>query len=166
MSQRQERISLQQPLIFHSLSQVEVVMQITELVLLLDDEAGEALFRITFEVDFPTYEQIEKHQMFNLLPKVCHAHDDDFLPDRPIEIEACLRPSLLAEATQSDLAIEPIAQAMFASDQPPLPYRFTESWLAQSVRQAVSLPAELAETGTLKSGYTTIWNETYFSHGS
>jgi len=165
MSQRQERIKLQQNLVFHSISQLEVLIQITELVLLIDDEAHEALFRITFEVDFPTYQQIEKQQLFNLFPQICHAHDHQFLVDQNVEIEACLRQTLLAESADPELAIEPIAQSMFDPTQLAHAncYRLTESWLIQAVRQTVPLPEDLEGTGTLKSGYTTLWNETYFS---
>jgi hypothetical protein len=164
MSYRQERIELQQPLTFHSISGTEILTNITELLLRIDDEAGEALLTMSFETDFSTYEQVEKRQLFNLFPQICHAQDHDFSTDRPIALQACLRHSVLIESG-SELAIEPIAQAIFDPNQPALTnhYRLTESWLLQTVRQAVPLPDELAGTGTLESGYTTLWNDTYFS---
>jgi hypothetical protein len=164
MSQYQERIQLDYDLSFHTLSLESLIVHTKELILLVDDEIGEAILRMTFEVDFETYLKIKTQQLFNLFPHVYDANDKEF-NDKPIEIEACLRPQLLLEFRDPDFEIEPIAKAIFNPNQPVEEnrYRLTESWLIQAVRQDVILPEDLAKTGTLKSGYTTLWNNSNFA---
>ncbi len=113
---------------------------------------GERLFecQLTFQSDLELHQQINIKVLFNLKPELRGTLTGEFLPDRPIEIEATLQPDLLVHLQDyptSEAAADYLQT--LSQTQPDHPLLNTESWYALHVKQQ-------QETGEV--GYRTFWS--------
>lgn len=94
--------------------------------------------RLTFEVNWETYQQIDSKALFNLNPEIRGSFSTQgFLPDANITITANLRSDLLprfAEYTHQGEAVATYIQTL-SQEQPDDPLLSTESWYALHVQQ-------------------------------
>lgn len=134
-----------------------ITAQMGELKLTQTTQGVETFF-VNLTVDYPTYQQIDEQQLFNLLPQVRNELALEKLEaDIPVEIEAILKPALAKFLQQQKLAAVEVAKLLL---QPDPYYGFlldSESWLAYTVWQKVTLPADMQDFGSLKMGYKTLW---------
>jgi len=114
-----------------------------------DDQPIEC--RLTFQIDSKLYKQIYTKTLFNLKPEIRGSgSDDNFQPDRPIQITATLKPDRLPDladhASSAEATVNYLLQLI--QEKPDHPLLYTENWLALSVQQQ-------QESGEI--GYTTLW---------
>jgi len=114
-----------------------------------DDQPIEC--RLTFQIDSKLYEQIYTKTLFNLKPEIRGScSDDNFQPDRPIQITATLKPDRLPDLADHASSAEAIVNYLLQliQEKPDHPLLYTENWLALSVQQQ-------QDSGEI--GYTTLW---------
>jgi len=106
--------------------------------------------RLTSQIGLEQYQHLDRHSFFNLIPELRGVATGEFLPDRPIEIEATLQPDLLIHLQDCETSESAAAYLQTLSQtQPDHPLLNTESWYALSVKQ-------YQEAGEV--GYRTFWN--------
>lgn len=107
---------------------------------------------LTFQVNPQLYQYIDTEALFHLNPQVRGSlFAGEFLPEPDFQLEAMLKPHLLAHLTGHSATVEEAASYILnlSQEQPDAPLLFTENWLGLSVRQ----PTNLDETG-----YRTFWS--------
>lgn len=117
---------------------------------------------LTFHVSYDRYQKIDQQALFNLQPELRGAVFGGHLdPASDVEIEAALQPHLIAQLNEQAPNVRAIVSYLFddCQTQPSHPLLNTENWLGLYVKQAITLPPELAEEtqGELKVGYQTKW---------
>jgi len=107
--------------------------------------------RLTSQIGLEQYQHLDRHSLFNLKPELRGSLTaGEFLPDRPIEIEATLQPDLLIHLQDCETSESAAAYLQTLSQtQPDHPLLNTESWYALSVKQ-------YQEAGEV--GYRTFWS--------
>jgi hypothetical protein len=108
--------------------------------------------RLTFQVSSELYQRIDTEALFNLKPQVRGSLSaGEFLPELNFQLEAMLKPNLLAHLTGHTTTVEEAASYILNlnQEQPDDPLLFTENWLALSVTQ----PTKSGEIG-----YRTFWS--------
>lgn len=107
--------------------------------------------RFTSQVRLEQYHRLDRHSLCNLKPELRGPLTaGEFLPDRPIEIEATLQPDLLVHLQDCENSESAAAYLQTISQtQPDHPLLNTESWYALNVKQQ-------QETGEV--GYCTFWS--------
>ena len=118
--------------------------------------------QLTFQVTQEIYARIDQESLFNLAKQARGPlMGGAFEPDKPIQIRAALRLDQVPNLESSGKSVDALAQYVLQLNHHLVdnPIFNTESWCALSVTQEVQLPPELAETGEVNIGYSTIWRE-------
>jgi len=108
--------------------------------------------RFTFDVSPELKERIDTEALFNLKPQVRGSlFAEEFLPEPDFQLEAMLKPHLLAHLTGHTATVEEAASYILnlSQEQPDAPLLFTENWLGLSVTQP---------TNSGEIGYRTFWS--------
>ena len=107
---------------------------------------------LTVQIDLDLYQQIDTKALFNLKPELRSSDsDDNFQPDRPIQMTVTLKPDRLPDLTDHANSAEAVAHYLLqlSQEEPNSPLLHTENWLTLSVKQQ-------QESGEV--GYTTLWS--------
>jgi hypothetical protein len=151
------RIDLKQELQLITLTGGAIPVRAKRLSLTWSNEKPE--FSIIFEVDPLTYQHIYQEEWFGLYPQIRgFGSDVIFEETTPIELRVILRQSLSDRLIKRGEDIEDILRYLVLDNIIlEMPVKSSESWLAAEIKQQVSLPDKLVESGTLKTGYRTAW---------
>lgn len=138
-----------------------LVVQVEQLSLAEVDDALTAC-RLTLKVSSELYQRIDNEALFNLIPEVRHqTMEENFSPDRDIEIEICLSEDLFSDLVAQAYSAETAAQHLWQLNQThhpsTTPLLFTENWYGLKVMQSIDLPPDL--DGEIKIGYNTDWDD-------
>lgn len=150
------------PLAFHSASKETLPVDPVELILMVENDSAVEC-RLIFTISLQAYQQtVDAKALFNLYPEVKgETAQANFSPDNSIELEVRLSESLLEKLEAKGLTAENVAgylSELYESEPSSILF-FADSWYCLSVKQAISLPDELAEQGELKVGYRTTWGK-------
>ncbi|NJN94246.1 MAG: YbjN domain-containing protein [Anaerolineales bacterium] len=115
---------------------------------------------VTFRAGPDLYAQIDQQALLHLEPEARGPlFGGAFDPAGEVEIEARLAEEMLPYLNEgtgdADEAVSKLFELSQARTDHPL--LSTGSWYGLEVKQEVPLPPELAEIGTLKAGYRTVW---------
>ena len=130
------------------------------------EELDGALDRVevTFLVSPSDYARVDAEAVFHLTPEVRGPGSQrGFRDDAPIEIEARLHPHYLILLKNETETLDEIGDYLLtlSGDDANHALLSADSWYALRVKQEELLPPELQGPGrSLKSGYSTTWNET------
>ncbi len=119
-------------------------------------------FELTLEFSAEVYAQIDKEALFHLDPEARGANlAEPFDPEKPVWITAALSQGLILAIKNNGESVDTLLNNMLqlSGQQDVHPFFLTQNWYALTVKQAVTLPPELAETGDVFAGYSTIWSE-------
>ena len=110
-----------------------------------------AAVHLVFTVESSDYEQILEESLFGLVPEVRGQPQLPFERGKPLEIDADMRPDLVATMLERGGGARELVMALLGEPEERLQFvATTESWRATSVVQAIETP-----TGDfLKSGYS------------
>ena len=130
-----------------------------------DIDLGELLsMTIHILVDYPIYDWIDKNNAFNLTPECRNDNffERGFSPDKPVELEIRVDPVVIEKALDntyedSDEVFE--AVMAISKKNPDNPLFQADHWYVLNAKQEIQLPPELGDSGTLKAGFSTTWNE-------
>jgi hypothetical protein len=122
-------------LILYDSSNLPLIVNTTNLALTREDnEIIEC--HLTFQVSRELYQRIDTQALFNFKPQVRGSlFAGEFLPEPDFQIEAMLKPNLLAHLTGHTTTVEEAASYILNLNrkQPDDPLLFTENWLGLSV---------------------------------
>jgi hypothetical protein len=161
MSSAQSEYAIDEPLTFVPRVGAPLTAQVMTIRLVEeDDEIVEC--HLALQVPLNVYTRIDQEALFNLQPEVRGPMGGEFNAAQPVELDVALDaerlPALNEGITQADEAVN----RLFKLSQAGTAHQLldTQSWYALHVKQAVALPLDLQEAGTLKAGYSTIWADT------
>lgn len=129
----------------------------------IDQDDNNQITELFFEikVSFEIYQKIIQESLFNLFPEIGISAGNHNFENAPVEIQLKLKPSLINYLNQQMKTAQGLAglinQDSSNNEQNNCLY-YTENWLAITFKQLMSLPSELAEDGSLKQGYYTLWH--------
>jgi hypothetical protein len=118
-------------------------------VRVLSASKGDDGARLLIEADPEQWNTIDLVMLFHLRWDV--RDEGEVSGDLPVQIDLRVDPLLFDEVRALDLP------AGLASLDPQDPLLSTQSWYALEVTEAVDLPPSLADTGEVRTGFTTGW---------
>jgi len=114
----------------------------------------------TATVEHTAYERIVAQSLFNTFPELGITHEAEKLEEGPVEIELTLRQSIITVLNEAGKNADAVTHLLFVGAEQALSQRYlclSENWLAIAFKQEMQLPDEMADMGSLKQGYQTLW---------
>jgi hypothetical protein len=160
------RIDARLPVEFTALDGEPVRATLTSIV--VRPLGDSAYCEIALETDASTAQTIMERGWFHLF--LSPEGRPDFDPDTPVELRAALRPNLADALSAAEGDAETVLKALTPTKKNDLgqlfQWRHTECWMALELVQAVRLPDELSDEGTLKEGVQTEWRAYFRSRAA
>jgi hypothetical protein len=161
MSYAQSEYTIDEPLTFAPPIGAPLTAQVLTIrVVEEDDEIVEC--HLALQVLPDIYLRIDSEALFNLQPEVRGPLGHAFNTSHPIELDVALDAELLPVLNEGITSTDEAVNRLFKLSQSGATSQLldTRSWYALHVKQAVELPPDMQEAGTLKAGYSTIWADT------
>lgn len=141
----------------HSLSQDKLDLAVIGLEYANDKK--EDFIQLIVEVSYDVFKKIEEEALFNFYPLVRKNEVFNFDFYKNIILRVQLRDSFAKKLREANLSEAKIIQLLEEESSDFTFLNQTESWLLLNATQVQELPPELADSGTLKIGVSTIYDD-------